>query len=134
MFDEDADKLQNNQFLVDELPEQDRDPLSFSPGAQPITPMFNFPSSGTIQEPLVPQDKSSSAKEAPQKSVADQDPKSDKDAAAARKPTTNVLSWLEDARNTELEYMKKTETRRMESGSSAETKKMIRDRHSKDNS
>jgi hypothetical protein len=134
MFDEDSDRQQDNQFLVDELPEQERDPLSFSPGAQPITSMFNFPNSGTVQQSQVPQEKSQPAKEAQKESAEGQDSKSEEEATAARRPTTNVLSWLADARKTELAYLKKTKTRRMENGASTDTKKMIRDRHSKDNS
>ena len=134
MFDEDSDRQQDNQFLVNELPEKDRNQVSFSPGAQPIAPMFHFPGSGTIQEPLVPQDRSSSAQGSPKESTSKQDSPSDTETQKINKPAKNVLSWLEDARKTELEYLKKTETRRMENGVSAETKEMIRDRHSKDNS
>lgn len=132
MFDEDADKQQDNQFLVNELPEKDRDQLSFSPGAQPIAPMFHFPGSGTVQEPISLQD------EEPQENVAEQGtetkPKTEPETGEKQTTPPSEPSWLADARQHEQAYVQKNETRRKERGSGSKTQEWIQDRHSKENS
>lgn len=132
MFDEDADKQQDNQFLVNELPEKDRDPLSFSPGAQPIAPMFHFPGSGTVQEPISLQD------EEPQENVAEQGtetkPKPEPETGEKQTTPPSEPSWLADARQHEQAYVQKNETRRKERGSGSKTQEWIQDHHSKENS
>lgn len=132
MFDEDADKQQDNQFLVNELPEKDRDQLSFSPGAQPIAPMFHFPGSGTVQEPISLQD------EEPQENVAEQGtetkPKTEPETGEKQTTPPSEPSWLADARQHEQAYVQKNETRRKERGSGSKTQEWIQDHHSKENS
>ena len=132
MFDEESDKQQDNQFLVNELPEKDRDQLSFSPGAQPIAPMFHFPGSGTVQEPMSLQD------EAPQENVAEQEtetkPKPEPETGEKQTTPPSEPSWLADARQHEQAYVQKNETRRKERGSGSKTQEWIQDRHSKENS
>ena len=130
MFDEESDKQQDNQFLINELPEKDRDQVSFSPGAQPIAPMFHFPGSGTIQQPLVLQDTPLSTEESPQEASKKQDPLAEKTDA----PPSEALSWLHDAKQHEQAYVQKNENRKMRSHSSSKTQEWIQDRQSKGNS
>lgn len=138
LFDEEYDKPQDNQFLINELPEKDRDQVSFSPGAQPIAPMFHFPGSGTILEPLVSQDEAPSAEEAPKETVVEQaqspQPEAEAEKTHETPPPPTAPSKLKPAREHELAYVQKNEDRRLENGSSSKTQEWIRDRLSKDNS
>ncbi len=132
MFDEDSERPQDNQFLVDELPEKDRDVVSFNPGAQPMAPMFNFPGAEellkTSNEAV---EGKSDAGPGPEK------PKTDSQSQDKKQPTSpasDMPSWLEDARKHEQAYVDKNEEKRKHSSSSTKAQEWIRDRKERDQS
>lgn len=139
MFDEDSDRPQDNQFLIEELPEKDRDVVSFNPGAQTMVPMFSFPGAedlmkGTPANPDSDSKVSSTIENDPPGSQPEQTPAASNPDPAPKETTSNVPSWLEDARKHEQAYAEKSDSlRRKPSSGATKAQEWIQDRIKKYN-